>query len=247
LLCLSAKANVALKKFDIAKLRIEDGIRNFPDFAEAHETLGDLLLIQGRPDVARKAYEQAMRLDPTQAKVHDKIDRYRTLEEKLANKSSEVAEVPASHPRMAFEAEIAEAHQLAKDGDPKSAEQIYREILTKDLHHVEAARLLAGVAVEKKHYRDAEVFLLRAVTTAPDYTRAWVDLYNVQRELHKINDAVTSARKVLELSPDQTPSHMLYADAIGQVGDHEEAVRAFENALKLSPDSAAAFCSMAHH
>lgn len=81
LLCLSAKANVALKNFDIAKLRIEDAIRNFPDFAEAHETLGDLLLIQGRPDVARKAYEQAMRLDPTQAKVHDKIDRSRTLEE----------------------------------------------------------------------------------------------------------------------------------------------------------------------
>ena len=26
-------------------------MRLFPDFAEAHETLGDLMLIQGRPDV----------------------------------------------------------------------------------------------------------------------------------------------------------------------------------------------------
>ena len=205
------------------------------------------MLIQGRPDVARKAYEQAMRLDPTQANIHNKIARSRTLEEELANRRLQVAEAPGSRRRMAFEDEIAKASKLEKDGDPKSAEQIYREILTRDPYHVEAARLLAGVAVENKHYRDAEVFLLRAVTTAPDYARAWVDLCNVQGELHKFSDAVTSARKVLELTPDKAPSHMLYAGAIGLVGDHEEAVRAYENALKLSPESAGAYCSMAHH
>jgi len=247
LLCLSAKANIALKNVDIAKSRIEDAIRLFPDYAEAHETLGDLMLIQGRPDVARKSYEQAMRLDPTQANIHDKIARSRIFKEELAKKRLEVAEAPGSRRRMAFEAEIAKAVKLEKDGDRKSAEQIYREILAKDPYHVEAARLLAGVAVENKHYRDAEVFLLRAVTTAPDYARAWADLCNVQKELHKFSDAVTSARKVLELTPDKAPSHMLYAGAISQVGDHEEAVRAYENALKISPELAGAFCAMAHH
>ena len=238
---------MALKNFDNAEPRIKDAIRLFPDFAEAHETLGDLMLIQDRPDVARKAYEQAMRLDSTRTKIHDKLDRSRTLEEELAKKRLEVADVPVSQRRMKFEFEIAKANQLEKDGDPKSAEQIYREILTREPQHVEAARLLAGVAVEFKNYRDAEVLLLRAVTKAPDYVRAWVDLCNVQRELHKFNDAVASARKVMELESDKAPSHMLYASAIGQVGDHEEAVRAHENALKLSPESAAVFCSMAHH
>ncbi len=239
-MCLSAKANIALKNFDIAKLRIEEAIRLFPDFARAHETLGDLMLIQGQTGVARKAYEHAMRLDPTQTNILEKIDKSRTLEK-------EVADTPVSRRRMAFEAEIAEAHKLEMNGDPKSAEMIYREILTTDPQHVEAARLLADVAVKKEYFHDAEVLLLRAVTTAPDYARAWVDLCNVQRELHKFNDAVASARKVLELAPDKAPSHLLYASAIGQVGDHEEAVRAHENALKLSPDSAAAYCSMAHH
>jgi tetratricopeptide (TPR) repeat protein len=236
-----------LKNFDIAESRIKDAIRLFPDFAEAHETLGDLMLIQGRADVARKSYEQAMRLDPTRAMIHDKIDRSRKLEEELSKKRQEVAEAPAFRRRMAFEAEIAKAHKLKQDGDPKAAEQIYRRILTKDPNHVEAARLLAGIAVENKHYRDAEVFLRRAVSEAPDYARAWVDLCNVQRELHKFGDAVTSAKIVLELAPDKAPSYMLYANAIGQAGDHEEAMRAYENALELSPDSAAAYCAMAHH
>jgi tetratricopeptide (TPR) repeat protein len=236
-----------LKNFDIAKSRIGDAIRLFPDFAEAHETLGDLMLVQGRPDVARKSYEQAMRLDPTRAMIHDKIDRSRKMEEELSKRRLEIAEAPASRRRMAFEAEIAKAYKLKQDGDPKSAEQIYRKILTKDPNHVEAARLLAGIAVENKHYRDAEVFLLRAVSKAPDYARAWVDLCNVQRELHKFNDAVASATKVLELAPDKAPSYMLYANAIGQAGDHEEAMRAYENAIKLSPEAPAAYCSMAHH
>ena len=246
-LCLSAKANIALKNVDMAKSRIEEAIRLFPEFAAAHETLADLMLVQGRPDVARKAYEQAMRLDPTQANIHAKIDRSQKLEEKLAKKRLEVAVAPAAQRRMAFEAEIAKAVKLGQDGDAKSAESIYRDILTRNPDHVEAARLLARIAFENKSYRDAEVFLRRALSTAPDYARAWADLANVQNELNKFDDAVTSARKVLELAPDKAPSHMLYASAIGQAGDHGEAIRAYENALELSPNMVAAFCAMAHH
>jgi tetratricopeptide (TPR) repeat protein len=104
-----------LKNFDIAKSRIGDAIRLFPDFAEAHETLGDLMLVQGRPDVARKSYEQAMRLDPTRAMIHDKIDRSRKMEEELSKRRLEIAEAPASRRRMAFEAEIAKAYKLKQD------------------------------------------------------------------------------------------------------------------------------------
>ena len=247
LLCLSAKANIALKNLDVAKLRIEEAIRLFPDFAHAHETLGDLMLIQGRPEVAGKAYEQAMRLDPTQATIHDKIDRAQQLGKVLEDQKKRIADAPATQRRMAFEAEIAKAIKFEKDGDAKAAESIYRDILTKDPDHVEAARLLAKIAFENKHYDDAEVFLRKALSTAPDYARAWADLANVQSEQNKFDDAVTSARKVMELAPDKAPSHMLYASAIGQTGDHGEAIRAYETALKLSPQAAGAACAMAHH
>lgn len=247
LLCLSAKANIALRNLDLAKSRIEEAIRLFPDFANAHETLGDLMLIQGRPDVARKAYEQAMRLDPTQTTIHDKIDRAQQLEQKLSDQKTRVADAPAPQRRMAFEAEIAKAVKFEQDGDAKSAEIIYRDILTKDPDHVEAARLLAKIAFENERYRDAEVFLRKALSTAPDYVRAWVDLSNVQNKMDKFDDALISARKVLELAPDKAPSHMLYASAIGQAGEHQEAIRSFEHALQLSPDMAGAYCSIGHH
>ena len=64
-LCLSARANLAMEKFDVAARRIEEAIRRYPDFATAHETYGDLQLVRGRPKDALTAYETAVRLDPT--------------------------------------------------------------------------------------------------------------------------------------------------------------------------------------
>ncbi|MGY8795144.1 MAG: tetratricopeptide repeat protein, partial [Woeseiales bacterium] len=114
-------------------------------------------------------------------------------------------------------------------------------------NHLEAARLLAGIAFGNKRFRDAEVFLKKVVANAPDYVRAWVDLSNVQREMDKFDDAVESARQVLKLAPENAESHMIYAAAIGLTGEHEQAIKTYQDALGLSPDKAGAICSMAHH
>lgn len=246
-LCLLAKANIALRQFRQVKPRLEEAIRLYPDFAPAHETFGDFYLVLGRPVDARKAYEQAMRLDPTQASIHDKIDRARTLAAEMDEQSSTGAGPMVPQRRMAFEDEINKALEHERDGDPQPAEMIYREILTKDPDHVEAARLLAKIAAKNENYKDAEVFLKKALSNAPDYLRAWVDLTNVQRELDKFDDAVESAKRVLEMSPDKAESHILFAGVIGIAGNHEKAIRAYERALEISPKKAGAICAMAHH
>ena len=47
---------------------------------------------------------------------------------------------------MAFPEEIARAGQLERDGKPEEADNIYRDILSRDPDHVEAIRLLAALA-----------------------------------------------------------------------------------------------------
>ncbi|RLA33449.1 MAG: hypothetical protein DRR11_05480 [Gammaproteobacteria bacterium] len=247
ILCLAAKANLALRQFGESQARAEEAIRLFPDFSTAHETLGDSLLVQGRARAARKAYEQAMRLDPARSVTHDKIDRARKLEQQAALAGAKSSTELAPRPRMAFAAEIGRAIELDRDGDGQGAETIYRDVLKKDPDHVEAARLLAGIAAGRKRFRDAEVFLLRVVSNAPDYARAWVDIANVQRELNKFDAAIDSATQALRLAPEKAESHMLFASAIGMVGRHEEAVEVCKDALELSPDKASVYCIMAHH
>ena len=242
-LCLAGQASIALKKFDSAENYIEEAIRVSPEFATAFETHGDLMLVRGRPDNARASYETAIRLDPTRNLTHEKLDRTKQLEKRgWASQASSVAAT-----RRRFEDDIRKAADFEAKGDLQSAETIYRDILTREPNHIEAARLLAGVAVHHKRFRDAEVFLNKVLSIAPDHARAWLDLANVQREMEKFGDAVESARQVLRLAPDDAESHMAYAAAIGMTGAHEQAIEAYQRAIDIAPEKAGAMCAMAHH
>jgi tetratricopeptide (TPR) repeat protein len=249
LLCVAARASLALRRFEESGKRAEEAIRLHPEFANAHDVYGDLLLTTGQAALAVSAYEKTLRLDPARPATLSKIDKARKLasesEARTAGAVSTHKRVPRN--RMAFEARVREAEGHVRDGSPDKAEKIYREILKKDPDHVEAARLLAGIAVNHERYREAEVFLQRAVKLAPDYTRAWADLANVQRELDKIDEAIGSATRVMELAPDLPESHMLYAAAIGLAGRHEDAIEMYGKAIAASPWRAGAMCSMAHH
>ncbi|MGH8168522.1 MAG: sulfotransferase, partial [Woeseiaceae bacterium] len=242
-LCLAGQASIALKKFDIAEEYIDEAIRVSPDFATAFETHGDLMLVKGHPDKARASYQTATHLDPTRDLTRQKLDRTKQLEERglAARASSDAAKT------RYFEDEIRRAIDFEANNDRHSAEMIYRDILTREPNHVEAARLLAGVATHNRRFRDAEVFLKRVLDIAPDHARAWLDLANVQREMDKFDDAVECARQVLRLAPDNAESHMAYAVAIGMTGAHEEAIEAYQRAIDMAPEKAGAICAMAHH
>ena len=252
-LCLAARALLAQRKFNDAKRHLDDAIRLFPDFAVAHDVFGDVLFAQGSPAVAVKAYEQALRLDPTHPNVVDKIEKAQQFIASMPQVEADGAAPADGKPppdqarRMAFADEIYKAEQLARDGDAKQSEDIYRRILKRDPNHVEAARLLARIAVGKNKFHEAEVYLRRAAENAPDYGRVWVDLANVYLELDQFDDAMECAIKVLELAPEMSESHMLHAGVLGTTGRHEEAIRAYEKALAIVPTKAGAMCSMGHH
>ncbi|MED5420645.1 MAG: sulfotransferase [Pseudomonadota bacterium] len=240
LLCLSARAHIAQKEFEAARQRIKEAIHLFPDFAVAHETLGDLMLLEGNVSKAMAAFQTAMRLDPTRPSPGQKIEYVRKLQKDGITRSRPEGVV-------AFASELAKAHEHSESGDSRSAEMIYRQILTKDPDHVEASRLLATIASEQKQFRDAEVFLRKAISNAPNYVRLWVDLVAVLREQDKLADALESAKEVVRLAPDNSESYIVLASAIGMTGYHEEAIESYQTALQMSPDRPGAWCGMAHH
>ncbi len=246
-MCLAAKANLVLRHFDDAKRQIDEALRQQPEFAAAHDLNGDLLLIRGYAQAAIKAYEQVLRLDPTRPRVVTKIERARE-DIAIAKTASPQAEGNAAPGRrMAFADEIHLAQEKYRSNKPDEADEIYRSILKRDPNHVEAARLLAGLATENKQYRDAEVFLRHAASVAPDYGRLWVDLTNVLREQDKFDEALECALKILDMAPEKAESHLLAASVVGSMGRHEDAIRYYEKALDISPGRSGAMSSMAHH
>ncbi len=232
LMCMAAKAAIAARQIPLARQYVERALALRTDFALAHDVNGDLLLVEGRTADALDAWQEALRLDPSRAGVSKKL--------------RQVRQDHSGQPKLAFADRLATAAQLEKDGDEKGAEDIYRKILKVDPDHVEASRLLAGVATRHEHYREAEVFLKRSVELSPDYARAWADLANVQRLLEDFEPAIASATRLVELAPDQPESHLLYASIVGAAGQHEDAIAAYRKVLEIAPDTAGAMCSMAH-
>jgi tetratricopeptide (TPR) repeat protein len=247
LLCLAAKAELVQGKFNDAKRFLDEAISLHPDFAVVHDVSGDVLLAEGYASTAIKAYQQALRLDPTRSTLLKKIEKAEQLIAAAKKSATPIARKSTTGRRMAFAEEIHNAEQLAKSGDSEQAEEIYRSILKRDPNHVEAARLLARIASEKKHFSDAEVFLRQATSIAPDYGRLWVDLANVYRELDEPDKAMDCATKVLELEPEMAEAHMLYASVLGMFGRHDEAILAYEKALQIDSIRPGALCNIAHH
>jgi len=247
-LCLAARAAIALRDYERSRAYLRSALQHFPDLAIAHETLGDLELLQHNQAAAIRCYEQAMRIDPARALIHDKIDKAREMPTSAAADKPPVNRTQQAAPTqtIAFQDEILEAAAAEQRGDPKAAEMIYRNILKRDPNHVEAARLLAAVAVANRRFRDAEVFLRKALSSAPTYARAWVDLTNVLRELDRFEEAIDCARTVLQLAPKQVESHILLAGALAAAGSNEESIASYRDALRLAPDRAGAHSGLAH-
>jgi len=247
LMCLAARAEIALGNFDKAGKFLEEVVRRHPDFAVAHDVSGDLLFAQGYAGTAIKAYEQALRLDPARSATLTKIERARQLLDQARENTEPAKEASITGRQMAFGEEMHTAEQFMKAKDPNPAEDIYRKILKSDPNHVEAARMLARIAADNHQHDDAEVFLRHAIEIAPDYARLWVDLANVLKELNKTEEMLTCADKVLALAPDVSESHVLHGMALGANSAHEEATVAYKRALEISPQRPIVLCSLAHH
>jgi len=249
LLCLSARANITLRLFEDAKKSLDEAILIAPDFIMARDTYGDLLFIQGQPDQALKEYQYTLQLDPSRTHIEEKIERAKELQIKLQTLQKKAQEDHSiiSQQRLSFEEEMTQAREHKESGRGKEAEDIYRSILKRDPNHVEAARLLARIAMDHERYHEAEILLMRVVKNALDYARAWIDLANTQNDQDKHHEATKSAHELLRITPESAESYMLYAGIIGSAGRHEAAIIAYEKAIKLSPQKAGAFSSMAHH
>ena len=236
-----------MRNFGKARQILEEVTGSHPDFAVGHDVSGDLLFAQGYVGTAIKAYEQAMRLDPTRPETLKKIEKAQRLLAEAQESGAGPIKEASSGRQMAFAEEMHHAEQFSKSGDKKRAEDIYRRILKRDPNHVEAARMMARIAAENSHFEDAEVFLRHALSIVPEYIRLRVDLVNVLNDLHRTEEALRQAEEVLQLAPDVAESHVIHATALGANGLHHEAIQAYEKALQISPDRPAVLCSLGHH
>ena len=87
-----------------------------------------------------------------------------------------------------------------------------------------AALLLARLAMMANCYEDAKAILEKITETAPRFIAVWHDLSTVLKELHQYDDAVTVLERALQIDPDNPLSHYYHGAALAMAARPAEAV-----------------------
>lgn len=229
---------IAQGRADEARHHIERAKSLHPTFASSHEVFGDLMLLEDQFEQAIKSYQHSLQLAPGSSQLNAKINRTRDLIKAYGTG------LPKNN--MEFVEEITKAEEFKRDDEPAKAEKIYRDVLRRNPNHVEAIRLLAAVASKHRRYKDAEILLLRAVSLAPNYGRAWLDLSKTQIEQGKLSEAIKSGEELVKSNPDNAEPYIALANAQALGYFTAQAIENYRKALDISPGHPGAYSGLAH-
>ncbi len=232
-----------LREFEAAEAHLRRAIELAPTFAKPHEDLGRLLVEQGRPEAAVEVLRAATRLDPKAEMAFFTLGRALSMtgEGEQADAAFEASfELNPQRRKLALAAE----HHKA--GRREEASRQYRELLLESPNDVDAMRLLAGILASQSDVEEAEALLRKAVSLAPDYALAFLDLGRLFQEQHRYAEAIECFQRTIRLQPSAAKPRHLLASTLAPVGRTEDALDTYRQALELQPRHAGAWLGLGH-
>ncbi|MFL2535288.1 MAG: tetratricopeptide repeat protein [Candidatus Azotimanducaceae bacterium] len=218
-------------------------IKVAPGHARAHEDLGTVLLNQSRADEALPLLEKAVALMPKSASAASKLAGALMALGRTADAEALRARATQLSPQQA---KLEQATRLFAQGQFREAEKQAQSLLQENSRDVNAALLLARIAINARCYDDAEQLLVRITEIAPGFVAAWHDLGSVLKELNRFEEAVKALQEAVRLDPANAVTHYFYGAALAMAAQPEAAIEAYRKAVDLDPDLSGAYLGLGH-
>jgi len=138
------------------------------------------------------------------------------------------------------------ATALFHDGELAESEQMVRDFLLKQGHHIEAMRLLARIGMEHDVLDDAQLLLEAVLDLEPNYHAARFDYAQVLCRRHLYAQAQRQAEKLLATDRSNRDYRTLHAMTCVGLGQHERAVELYRRLLPGALQPAELHLSIAH-
>ena len=148
--------------------------------------------------------------------------------------------------------DLAEAHasladiQFHFDRDWQAADRSYRRAIQCNPGYALSYHWYANLLAAKGQHEAAHLAIMHALEIDPVslITLVWAGV--TSHLAHRFDEAIKHYKSALELDPDFVWTHMYLAQALEQKGDYKEAVREFENTLKLAGGNNCVLAMKAH-
>jgi tetratricopeptide (TPR) repeat protein len=148
--------------------------------------------------------------------------------------------------------DLAEAHasladiQFHFERDWHGADMEYRRAIECNPSYALSYHWYANLLAAKGQHEAAHIAIMHALEIDPVslITLVWAGV--TSHMAHRFDDAIKHYKSALELDPEFIWAHMYLAQALEQKGDYKEAVREFENTIKLTGGSNCVLAMKAH-
>jgi tetratricopeptide (TPR) repeat protein len=141
---------------------------------------------------------------------------------------------------------VVTATALFHDGELADSEQMVRDFLLKQGHHVEAMRLLARIGMEHDVLDDAHLLLEAVLDLEPGYHAARFEYAQVLCRRHLYPEAQEQAEKLLAADRFNRDYRTLHAMTCVGLGQHERAIELYRALLPGATQPAELHLSIAH-
>jgi serine/threonine-protein kinase len=220
--------------FDRAIAALREAIRLRPDYHEARNILGNVLLQSGDLPGAVAASREAVRQKP------DCTEAYTNLGVALSETGDLPGAVAALREATRLQPDYSVAHinlgvALAQTGDLPGALAALREAIRLRPDSPEAHTNLGSVLANMGDLPGALAALREAIRLRPDVPVVHYNLGKVQLESGDLPGAVTALREAIRLRPDYPDARTNLGNALLESGDLPGAVAAYRDAIRLRP------------
>ena len=203
-----------------------------PGNPNAQADLGTALLNLGRAEEALHHLEKARSIRPADA----------SLLSKLAGAYQQTGDADSAKRMMAeaarlspSQANLDEATRLFAQGKFREAEALAKELVRDNPQDVNAALLLARLAIKARCFKDAREILEKIIEVAPGFIAAWHDLGTVLKELHLHEEAVEILVKALDIDANNPLTHYYLGAALAMAARPHDAIKSYQRAVELDP------------
>lgn len=232
-----------VKDFTLAQSTLDHLKDKHPDFGRALQEEGHLNRDNNRPEQALRLYQAAVQANPGLLASWNEQSR---ILSQLGRRNEALDAQKQADRLKALPKELLTVTNLIHEKKTLKAETLCRAFLKRNPHNIEAMRLLAEIAARFGVFRDADFLLESAIEFEPTNIQLRLDHIKILRKRQKFAKALQQAQSLY----DQDPSNPVFQSHLAvehmQVGEHETALKLFDQVLAKYPDDPMTLTSKGH-
>jgi tetratricopeptide (TPR) repeat protein len=232
-------------RFAEAIAECQEALKIKPDFAAAHNNLGNALQNKQSADGARERngalgeaiehYRKALQIKPDFTQAHSNLGKALLKKGQTDEAIAQFQKTLEIEPNDA-EAEFSLGIAFVQKREVNEAIAHYEKAVEIRPGYAEARNHLANAFVAEGKYSDAIANYEAAVRIRPNYLEAHHNMGCVLATIGKTDEALEQFNEALRLNGNYAPAHFALGSLLARMGHREEAVAHLAEALRLKPD-----------